>query len=221
MKTEARKKALAKYLRVEPGDLVVSDWDSNLFINGDEEYLVLTEDETYDYIKEYTENLMDELGLDSFIPSFQDWIIDYAIDEFDFNEYYSEFTDCYIDGIKQEPSSEGYENRLIDEMVDNGLLDDDDFEEIDGVKCVVTKKGDYLKEIYKDYLMDTLEDPVRQYESDFGKEELYRFAKESNSIDIDKIVDGCISLDGTAHFLAGYDGEEIELDNDLFAYRTN
>lgn len=221
MKTEARKKALAKYLGVEPGDLVVSDWDSNLFINDDKEYLVLTEDETYDYTKEYIENLIDELGLDSFIPSFQDWIIDYAIDEFHFNEYYNESNDYYIDDIEQEPSSEGYENRLIDEMVDNGLLDDDDFEEIDGVKCVVTKKGDYLKEIYKDYLMDTLEDPVRQYESDFGKEELYRFAKESNSIDIDKIVDECISQDGDAHFLAGYDGKEIELDNDLFAYRTN
>lgn len=29
------------------------------------------------------------------------------------------------------------------------------------------------------------------------------------------------NADGYGHFLSGYDGEELELTDDLFAYRTN
>ncbi|MFS0643710.1 hypothetical protein [Siminovitchia sp. 179-K 8D1 HS] len=34
-----------------------------------------------------------------------------------------------------------------------------------------------------------------------------------------KFVEKAVECDGAGHFLAYYDGEEIELDNDLFAYR--
>ena len=46
---------------------------------------------------------------------------------------------------------------------------------------------------------------------------------------LEKWVDGgfeqfcedAVNADGYGHFLSGYDGEEIELTDDLFAYRTN
>ena len=40
-------------------------------------------------------------------------------------------------------------------------------------------------------------------------------------LDIDKIVDEAIKLDGRAHFIADYDHQEIDLGNGLFAYRIN
>lgn len=39
--------------------------------------------------------------------------------------------------------------------------------------------------------------------------------------DFDHFVSDAVSSDGRGHFLAQYDGEEIELDNGLFAFRTN
>ena len=40
-------------------------------------------------------------------------------------------------------------------------------------------------------------------------------------LDIDKIVDEAIELDGRAHFIANYDHQEIDLGDGLFAYRIN
>lgn len=40
-------------------------------------------------------------------------------------------------------------------------------------------------------------------------------------VDMEKIVEECIRLDGIAHFIAMYDGKEIDLGNGLYAYRVN
>lgn len=38
---------------------------------------------------------------------------------------------------------------------------------------------------------------------------------------LDDFAEECIDVDGAGHFLAHYDGEEIELDNDYSAFRIN
>jgi hypothetical protein len=64
--------------------------------------------------------------------------------------------------------------------------------------------------------------PIVKEQLDFALLEdfdhLYRYA---NLIDMDEVVDQCIYEDGIAHFIARYDGEEHELGNGLYAYRTN
>lgn len=39
--------------------------------------------------------------------------------------------------------------------------------------------------------------------------------------DVDAFVSDAVSIDGRGHFLSGYDGEEVELNGGLFAYRCN
>lgn len=39
--------------------------------------------------------------------------------------------------------------------------------------------------------------------------------------DLEYLVEDAIRCDGRGHFIAQYDGEEIELSNDLYAYRIN
>lgn len=39
--------------------------------------------------------------------------------------------------------------------------------------------------------------------------------------DFDELVDEAVQSDGRGHFLAGYDGAELELSGNLYAYRTN
>lgn len=38
---------------------------------------------------------------------------------------------------------------------------------------------------------------------------------------MEKFVEEAVSADGYGHFLSHYDGRELELDDDLYAYRTN
>jgi hypothetical protein len=74
-------------------------------------------------------------------------------------------------------------------------------------------EADYSEKIdyVEDYLgLDTFKDEIR----DISK-------GSSDIIDIDVVADECIEEDGIAHFVASYDGEEIELDDDLYAYRMN
>ena len=43
----------------------------------------------------------------------------------------------------------------------------------------------------------------------------------NNAGSMDEFVQGSIDADGRGHFVANYDGEEIELENDYYAYRVN
>ena len=43
----------------------------------------------------------------------------------------------------------------------------------------------------------------------------------NNAGSMDEFVQECIDADGRGHFVANYDGEEIELQNDYYAYRVN
>jgi len=43
----------------------------------------------------------------------------------------------------------------------------------------------------------------------------------NNAGSMDEFVQECIDADGRGHFVANYDGEEIELENDYYAYRVN
>ena len=43
----------------------------------------------------------------------------------------------------------------------------------------------------------------------------------NNAGSMDDFVQECIYADGRGHFVANYDGEEIELENDYYAYRVN
>lgn len=71
-------------------------------------------------------------------------------------------------------------------------------------------------------MIDGYEGNGRQYvEDNFGKEELQRMVKEHNLVDIDRVAKEAIDIDGIAHFIARYDGNEIDLGDGLYAYRQN
>ena len=71
---------------------------------------------------------------------------------------------------------------------------------------------DQLGEInsYVDYIVDN-----------WGEEQLDNLIKSGSiSFDEDKLAEDCVDIDGPAHNLARYDGDEIELDG-WWCYRTN
>lgn len=221
---EDRINALAEYLNIDPSE--ISNTYDYEYETPEGDYYVVTEYEAEELAKEDIRSLYDDLGLDSFAPDFKDWIIMNALDNEWFEDAIKESYEYYVEDIEDEASSMGYENRLIEEMHDHQVLSDDDFEEDeDGMPDLRELKEDIdiddKKEEFIDLLVENAGNPVDYCADNFGWDWVTEMATQNNLIDMDEVVEQCIYMDGIAHFIARYDGEEHELGNGLYAYRTN
>lgn len=219
---EDKAKALADYLGENVED--VDNTGVNLYtINGDE-YFVVTEEEAEEEVGDQIRQLFDDMGLESFTKSFRDWIINNAVDTSKIEEWMLDSYRSYVDDIENE-NDYTYGTRLIEELYDNDLLSDDDFEvDEDGEILYDTLKDEVdlesKKEGYAQYLTDTI-DPIDWLHDIYTDEEIGKVLVDEDMIDLDKVIEECIREDGVAHFLAMYDGVEHWLGNGLYAYQTN
>lgn len=199
---DERIELLANYLGEDAENITQSEYDDNVFVtNMGEEYLVVTEGEAYDLAKDDVLNLFDELGLESFTDYAQDYIINNFVDTEWFEDALREMEEYYVEDIKSESaSSDEYETRLEEEMADAGVDNEDDFVE---------------------WLIEQAGDPVEYYKFNFGDKEFSRVVKANNLIDEDAMAEWVVDEDGPANSLARYDGREIDLDGNYFAYRQN
>lgn len=207
-----KKEALEKYLGVE---VKQSDYDDNTFVTeSGEEYLILDEDEADRAVHDYVEDFIDEAGIGGFTKAFQDWICNNAVDEDFLYQVVEEEVDYLVGDMLDDAES------LLERAKELDVLSEDATEEdlYDGIDEDI--KTAWLDEIaesgsYAEYIIDN-----------FGNDEFSRLVNEHNAIDLDKVVDECITWDGRGHFLAGYDGTEHELEGDkpgyieYYAYRV-
>ncbi len=222
---EEKRLALAEHLGIDESELEDSDYGENTFEYDGMEYLVLDDQEAYEATYNDIEELIDDMGLEAFSENMQNWILENAID-YDFEKAYREMEEGYVEDIENEESRE-FDNRLIEEMYDADILTDDDFVEYeDGEIDHETLKDEVdlndKKEEFIDYLLDNISDFREEFIDEFGIDEILRLVKEGYAdVDMDAIVDRVIRWYGRGPSLASYDGEERELDNDLFAYRVD
>ena len=210
---EIKKQALADYLGVNV-DSIEEGYDENVFEVNDEdglaveEYLVLDDWDADEYTKDDIESTMNDMGLLAFTEDFQDWAIVNAV-----NQDYFE-TDMYW-SIKDDIESME-KDELIEELYQHDLIATR--EELEDKE---------LDEILDEYEYDLQEAMINYYANsidwfidNYGEEEL---KEHPNAFDLDDIVKECIDWDGRGHFLASYDGVEIDLgeyDGEyLYAYR--
>lgn len=79
-----------------------------------------------------------------------------------------------------------------------------------------------IQEDIYDEIYEELEDPVEYFVEVHGMYTIEELMDSSFvSIDTKKASQAAVDEDGVAHFLAGYDGNEVELDNGMVMYRTN
>lgn len=90
-----------------------------------------------------------------------------------------------------------------DEAVESGEIEEDD-------------RDDYWDKQYN----RIVEDPAGYLEGIYGRE-LGEHLVEYNALDIDAMARECVNVDGVAHFLASYDGNEIDLPSGAVAFRVN
>ena len=218
-------KALANYLNIDESEIELSSWGGgHNFITPDGEYWVGTYDEAYEAARDDIEQIYDEMGLEALSESFREYILDNFIDWNAFEDDMTEYYRSYIDDIESEGDSE-YDNRLLAEMVDAGILTDEDFI-VDGedewAEKTLSSSVDleYKKDEFLEYLCDNMD--VEDFVKDmYDTETLSKVVADNGLIDLESVIDECISEDGIAHFLASYDGEECDLGDDLFAYRRD
>ena len=196
-----RIEALAKLLNVEVEDLTASKYNNRVFENEEAgEYIVLTEEEAYDAAKESIRNLIEDLGLESFSKSCQEWILDTCVDKEWFDEYLEEYYLDYINDIRDVKAIyEEYETRLDEEMDEAGVNTEEEF-------------------LY--YLIEDAGNSIDWYIDCFGYEEFKYMCEENDLINWDSVIEEVISEDGVANSIATYDGNEYEV-GEYFIYRLN
>ena len=173
--------------------------NENTFEVDGAEYLVLTEDEREEEFKQYQESLIEDIGLESFSEWAQDYIIDNFVNDEWFMEAMREHFNFYISDIREElADDEKFENRLQEEILECGCEDEED---------------------YLNYLC-SLEEPIEWFLSNFSQNEFNATVKENDLINWDDVIEWVAREDGFG-CLAAYDGIEIELGDDLYAYRIN
>lgn len=214
--------ALAELLGVDESEITQGYDDSVYEVSDGREYLVLTEDEADDTFHDYEMNLIDDLGIEAFTPSFQERILSEFADADWFEDAYREMEENYAYDISEE-YDDTYGTRLVQECYDAGLIDDDDFGvdengDVNYEDCLLDT--DDLATRLTDYLVDTVDDFVEQYKFEFGEEQLSEVVKRYNLVDWDAVIEETKELDGRGPMLAGYDGIEIDWD-DYYIYRTN
>jgi len=197
-------------------DLVVENSDNNHYTasNGDAEFEVF---ETEDDARERAIELVKE-DLEENLQYFsKDWLMNYIDGEDFFTGVYNEWNESYANDIESEDSDE-YSNRLIEEMVDNGIVSSEEAKEDD------FDAEDYKEDFVKLMTSNQIEegnDGLDYYVSNFGEEQAFKVVSDNNLINIDEASESAIDTDGIGHFLSRYDGEQIDLSNGHVAYRVN
>lgn len=205
-------KLLADYLGISEDE--ITNLYDDVYEYDDKEYLVVDKNEALDYVYDDIQSLMDDIGLDAFTPDFREWIVENCIES-------NYFDNWVVEDLEQLAEEYDMEGTLADECWSNGYISDEDIDD----------NGEYigdgdLQKIYVDGRLEDINNSLQtslDYVADnFGWEIIEETVKNNlDSLDMDAIVKECIELDGIAHFLAGYDGKEIDLGDGYFAYRNN
>jgi len=216
--------ALAQYFEVDEGDIELSSWGGghNFIVDG-AEYWVGNYDDAWEAAVDSARSILEDIGLEALTPGFKDYVINNCVNTSEIEDWMRESYGYYIDDIESEHGS-GFENRLIEELYDAGILTDDDFH-----KSETNDDPDFewlnddvdldaKKEEYLDYLCDR-EDPMDWLSGMYSESEMSKVLEDNGLMDYDEIAEECVKEDGIAHFLADYDGNEHEISDDLWAYR--
>ena len=191
--------ALVKFLGYEVEE-VKESYREEVFETPEGEYLVLTEEEADEEAKQSILNLIDDIGIQAFSESAQEYILNNFVEYRWFEDAIRETYQYYIDDIREESASdEEYKNRLDEEMAVAGVEDEEEF---------------------LDWLCENAGDPVEYYRDNFGKDDFNNVVKENDLINWDEVAQWSIEEDGRGNTLGSWDGEENEY-NGYYIYRLN
>jgi hypothetical protein len=183
-------------------------------VSGDKEWLIA---EDYDAaervaLNKVEEDLRNEPEL--FTPSWLEGHIDkdYLRDQL-YDDVLNYNYDYYVD-IADEDDDE-FINRQRLELYEGDYITEEE------AKDPNFDTTDAIEKAAEDKTQENLEDPLDYFREIYNENEALEQAIKIGRIDIEAAAEDAVSIDGVAHFLSGYDGNEIELSSGAYAYRIN
>ena len=192
-------------------------------------------------LKEYIENLVDELGADAF----KDWVWENNLD----TDYIRRWLyDSNSEAVNDDPESysvertlsnqqkqyvEIFENKIkkLEERISNEQLTDEQIDELNKqIENAQTLIDDINEDPQGDYDEDEIEDAIQRLNDD-DMDDFPQYLKDHgfdgnailDFVDMDGVVDDIIGSDGYGHLLNGYDGtdHEVKINNTWYHVMRN
>ena len=127
---EQRKQALAQFLDISPDEIEIENdvrdesATSIRLLSPEGAFYVLTEEEADKAVEEYIENFIDDLGIDGFTPSAQEYILENYAEWSDGEDYMRDDYESYYHDIESESASdEIFTDRLQEELFEKTVGD--------------------------------------------------------------------------------------------------
>ena len=122
--------------------------------------------------------------------------------------------------IDEEYFKEYWEELHYSMAYDEGIYNIMDSDEVE-----LYESGELLEDDIRDNYYNSLQDSIQnnwidEFKFQFGDDLFNDIVIKENLIDIDALAKWCVDMDGVAHTLATYDGEEEEF-NGFYFFRTN
>ena len=213
-----KRDALADYLGIDKDKIRLTRFDDTFVTEDGDSYLVYTDDEATVNARNAVTDAIDDIGFNSFSEDFKNEVIRQQLVDTDwFDDAMKESYEFYADDIKEEDGEHG--NRLFDEMIENGIISEEDVTE-DG-ELVDSVDFDEAKEKFVEKLCYNWENGVEWYIDNFGEKDFSDVCTQHDLFDYDEIADMAIEWDGRGHFLSQWDGDELELPNGFYAYKQS
>jgi len=163
---------------------------------------------------EILEGVLNNIGKENFV----------FMSETDIRIISGEEADAQLDGVDLDELKERANDFGIDfEDPEDRLNEDDENYDEDLEKANEALENDLFEKVQEklsDDVQERLEDDPLDYFAELGTDTNQAIESNLVSVDIEKVAQEVIDLDGLGSLLSGYDGEEVETKN-LFMYRTN
>lgn len=233
--------AIADFCNVGFGS--VEELRTNKFEVEGAEYYVLEDDEADEMAKEYSRETLDEHGLEGMSEHFKSYIYNNFVNTSWFDDEMEDSHRTYAYDIKSEDATSGeYVNRLHEEMVERGVMDEpkwpeeSDFEDDeDGYEAAKDEYRDKLESEVDDNIDDFVKSMSDDYDNgldywrqNFGSDELAEIINKNNLVDLDEVAEYMVKTDGRGQSIASYDNDEHFISikykgdaYDYYIYRTD
>ena len=172
-------------------------------------------------------------------------ILNIEVEGFEFiaSDNYTSLEELATEQVKEIIEDCGLTENLIFEAELKGWIDEEYFREywedlhysmaydegiyniMDSDEVELYESGELLEDDIRENYYNALQDSIQnnwidEFKYQFGDELFNDIVIKENLIDIEELSKWCVDMDGVAHYLATYDGDEIEC-NGYYIYRAN
>ena len=95
-----------------------------------------------------------------------------------------------------------------------------DAEELEQIDAGIVSEDEIREKYYNSILPSNAEGVFDEFIYQFGRDYTIEIIKKYDLLNYEELAQYCVDVDGVAHFLAAYNGEELEYNN-YYLYRVN